>query len=209
MNIGRIFSPDNIVARVLSCICDGVWLTILWFVCSIPVVTIGASTKAVYAVTLKMVKGQEGIITKQFFEAFKESFWQSTAAWAIIVISGLVCSINIYFFYNQDSEFAKMMMLVQLVAAFIILSMFTYIFPAIAKFSNSLKNLFIISFVLAVRNLGWTLLMNTITVCFIVAGVYIMAPLLIISAGGIALLNSIMLAKIFDKYIVENDMQQV
>ena len=63
---------DNAVTHALSKICDMVCLNIMWLICCIPVVTIGASTTALYSVMLKMVKNEEGYIFRGFFKAFKE-----------------------------------------------------------------------------------------------------------------------------------------
>ena len=47
-------------------------------VCSLPIITIGASTTALYTVMLKLVKNEEGYIFKGFLHAFKLNFKQST-----------------------------------------------------------------------------------------------------------------------------------
>ena len=48
------FNYDNPVWRFIGKLGDLILLNILWIVCSIPVFTIGASTTAVYYVTLKL-----------------------------------------------------------------------------------------------------------------------------------------------------------
>ena len=62
---------DSGIMRVLSKICDIVCLNVLWLVCSLPIITIGASTTALYTVMLKLVKNEEGYIFKGFLHAFK------------------------------------------------------------------------------------------------------------------------------------------
>lgn len=54
------FNYDNPVWRFIGKLGDLILLNILWIVCSIPVFTIGASTTAVYYVTLKLAR-DEGI----------------------------------------------------------------------------------------------------------------------------------------------------
>ena len=49
----------------------------LWLLCSLPIVTIGPATAAVYAVTLKMARDEESGIVKPFFKAFREGFPQA------------------------------------------------------------------------------------------------------------------------------------
>ena len=49
---------DNVVVRALTKICDMMCLNVIWLICCIPIVTIGASTAALYSVMLKMVNGR-------------------------------------------------------------------------------------------------------------------------------------------------------
>ena len=46
---------DNGVTRFLGKVADFMFLNLLWIVCSIPIITIGASTTAMYSVMLKIV----------------------------------------------------------------------------------------------------------------------------------------------------------
>ena len=82
---------DNVVMRALSKICDMVFLNVLWVICSIPIVTIGPSTTALYTVMLKIVRNEEGYIFRGFFKAFKENFKQSTVIWLIIAVFSVLC----------------------------------------------------------------------------------------------------------------------
>ena len=53
---GDLFNQDNAFNRVMTRIFDLALLNILWTVCCLPVITIGASSIALYTVTLKMIK---------------------------------------------------------------------------------------------------------------------------------------------------------
>lgn len=90
----RFDITDNVIVRALSKICDMVCLNVLWLVCSIPIITIGASTAALYTVMLKMVKNEEGYIFRGFFKAFKSNFRQSTIMWLILLLLGIICWID-------------------------------------------------------------------------------------------------------------------
>ena len=60
-------------------------LNILMLICCIPIFTIGASVTAMYYVAFKMVKNEEGYITKSFFKAFRENFRQATPVWLVML----------------------------------------------------------------------------------------------------------------------------
>lgn len=73
-NLFNIFNPDNKIANFLTKIMYLAWLNFLWLICSLPIITIGASTTAVYYTAMRMARDDEGYIAKDFFHSFKENF---------------------------------------------------------------------------------------------------------------------------------------
>ena len=69
-----LFNYDNPVWRFIGKLGDLIVLNILWTICSIPIFTIGASTTAVYYVTLKLVRDEDDSTIKAFFRSFKSNF---------------------------------------------------------------------------------------------------------------------------------------
>ena len=57
----------------------------LWFMCCIPVFTIGAATTALYYTVNKSIKNDRGYASSEFFSAFKSNFKQSTVIWLIFL----------------------------------------------------------------------------------------------------------------------------
>ena len=95
--LSNIFNYDNPVWRFMGKFCDILLLNILWTLCSVPIVTIGASTTAVYYVTLKLVRDEEGPTVRSFFRSFKENFKQATVIWLILLVAGLLIGFDLYF----------------------------------------------------------------------------------------------------------------
>ena len=71
------FRGDSAYTQIMTKIFNIFWLSILWLLCCIPVITIGASTIALYYVMLKLVKDEETTVTREFFHSFKQNFLQS------------------------------------------------------------------------------------------------------------------------------------
>ena len=68
---------------------DLVFCNILFILCSLPVVTIGASLTALYRCTLSIAADtEETTIIRQFFKAFRRSFRRSTLLWLICLGAG-------------------------------------------------------------------------------------------------------------------------
>ena len=66
---------DNVVMRAMGKIADMICLNVLWLICCIPVITIGASTTALYTVMLRLVKDEEGYIFAALPRAVPALFW--------------------------------------------------------------------------------------------------------------------------------------
>lgn len=60
---------DNGVTRFLGKVADFMFLNLLWIVCSIPIITIGASTTAMYSVMLRLVKNEDGLHSKRVLKS--------------------------------------------------------------------------------------------------------------------------------------------
>lgn len=207
MDFGNLFSMDNPVWKYLGRIWDAIWLTVLWIVFSLPVITVGASTTALFYVAQKIVKDEEGAVAKQFVAAFRTNLKQATVIWLIMAALGVVLGVNLWFYHQVDTSFAKTFMIVLIIFTYVYLMVLHYIFAVLARFDNSVKNLFALSFLLSMKNFGWTLLMITITVCILAVGVFVFAGLLLAGAGLAALLDSWMFGHIFDQYIQENHLE--
>ena len=209
--MGGLFNLDNPVWRFMGKLADLMLLHLLWFICSIPIVTIGASTTAVYYVTLKLVRDEEGYTTKSFFKSFKENFKQSTIIWLIILGLGIVLAVDLKLYMNamgSGGNLQRIMAILFFSLAVIFVMTVMYVFPLQAKFVNPIKRTFINAFFMAIRHLPYTLLMIFITVFFYAAVLLIPQLSLFLIVFGITLpafLNSYFYARIFEKYIPKEE----
>ncbi len=101
--MGGLFSIENPFWQFINRLLHVILLNFLWFICSIPIVTMGAATTAVYSVTLKMVRNQEGYTVKSFFEAFRTNFRQSTVIWLILLVIGAVIGADLIVYLRASS----------------------------------------------------------------------------------------------------------
>ncbi len=72
--MGKFFNMDNPIMRVLAKIIDAFYISVLWIFFSIPIVTLGASTQALYYTVHKSLKGDRGYVWESFWTAFKDHF---------------------------------------------------------------------------------------------------------------------------------------
>ena len=162
--MNHLFNLDGPVLQFINKIVYSVYLNILWFICCIPVITIGASTTALFYVTLKISKDEEGSITKAFFHSFKENLRQGTAIWLILLAFGIILGIDGYVLYHMRFEnvFWTLCTAVFCVAAAAYAIILMYIFPLLARFDNTIGAMFKNALFIGVRFLFCTALMAVI-----------------------------------------------
>ncbi len=85
-----LFSYDSPLMTALTSIGDCICLSVLWIVFSLPVVTIGASTTALYAAAYHVVRKKEGGLWRVFWDAFRENFKRSTLLWLAAAVLALL-----------------------------------------------------------------------------------------------------------------------
>lgn len=138
----QLFSVENPVLRAISRMVDLVWLNILTLIGCIPIITAGASFAAMYSVLLKMVRNEEGYVTKGYLKGFKENFGKATKVWILALIIGTIGAINLYLISQGImSEFGILGEVVVTVVVFAVLAQLIwlmYILALIARYENTL-----------------------------------------------------------------------
>lgn len=146
----NFFNEDNFLHIFLNRTGDIIIANLLFLICSIPLVTIGASLTALHHCMLRIVKGNPSGITGMFFRSFRENFKQATGAWLILAAAGIVLLLNIRFLLVNPSGAAKPLLLLSCGMLVLVFVEGLYLFPVLAAFSNRLgalmKNAFLFAF---------------------------------------------------------------
>ena len=196
---------DNPIMNFLTTVCDIVILHFLWLLTSLPILTIGASTTALYYTTMKCIRNGHGGIVKMFFKSFKENFKQATGIGILVLVAGFICSFDIYYAVRMNQ---RGMLIIFTIMSIIYLFTVLYVFPLQAQFENTIKATIKNAFLLSIKNLPWTLLMAAITAAIIAACYFSSAFLgimLICAAGLHAYLCSLILVHLFREYMPEEE----
>ncbi len=203
---------DNVITRALSKICDMICLNVLWVICSIPIVTTGASTTALYTVMLKMVRNEEGYIFRGFFKAFKENFKQSTIIWLIVAALGAVWWIDYRVSGLMGQGISDVFRIIFLLLGFLLLSVIIYVFPLTARYENSISATFKNAIILTVAKLPYTFIMVAVLVIAVLASLWNTMMLMmalplwfIFGVSLIAWVNSYLLRRVFTVFEQEEE----
>lgn len=198
MIMNGLLNLDGPVMQFITKIVYSVYLNLLWLVCCLPVFTIGASTTALYYVSLKIVKNEEGNLTKAFFHSFRENLKQGTQIWLILFGLGAVLGVDGYVLYHMrfENAFWTLLTAVFIVAAVAYGIVLLYIFPLLAHFSNTTKAMFQNSLMIGMRFLLCTALMAVIYFAMLYVIINVCTPMIIFGQGTCALLCSWLLSNI-------------
>lgn len=179
----------------------------MWLICSIPLITIGASTTALIYSCMKLHK-EEGYVTKNFFSSFKENFKQSTLIWLIYLAVGAILVADLYF-WKQQSLGNKFVLGLSLALALLYGISLSYVFAIQAKFVNPIKNTLRYSVILPFKNMKETILILVtlgVVVYFNVTTIFVVNFFTLnVGVGFIAFLLTVFYGAVFDRYIPKEE----
>lgn len=208
----RFFNMDNKFFAVMGRVADLIILNVVFLICCLPIVTIGASLTALHYVTLKMARNEESYIVRSFFKSFKQNFKQATIINLIMLVIGAILYVDLNIVNYFSKPVSQILYVLFIAFGIIYLIVFLYIYPVLAKFYNSIKNTFRNAFLMSIRHLPYTILMALITLApasvFLIQSFRVQSTvLMLLIMMGFALeafINGHFLVKIFDNYIPED-----
>lgn len=209
--MGKFFNPDSPLMRFMTKVADLIILNILFLVTCLPVFTIGAALTGLYAVTLKMVRDQEGSITKSYFHAFRQNFRQATLLWLAVLALAVIFLLDIRVLNAVATDWAMGLKFAVEAVGVLALAVVQYLFPLVAKFEATLGTHVRNACLLALAYLPKTALLTGAVIgavyLSLLNNLTISIALIFWPMLGFALLafgNSGILAKIFGNFLRES-----
>ena len=91
--------PESKIMQIFYKATECMLLSILWVVTSLPVITIGASTTALYYAVVKVIRNNEGYVWGEFWNGFRTNFKQATIIWlvALLLLAGAAADIVVVY----------------------------------------------------------------------------------------------------------------
>jgi len=205
--MSRLFSLDSPVMNFLSNLADMILLNIVYLICCIPIITIGAATTALYTVTLKMVRKEYPAILKSFFTAFRKNLKTSTLCWIPMIVAAIILFLDYRLLGALPGTLQSVIRIALSIIALLYLMILLYLFPYIARFDNNVKNTFKNTLLISIMNLPLTLLMLVANITLIIVSlltfqtmIIALSAAILITFSVLAYLQSILFTRIFKKY---------
>lgn len=204
----RFFSMDNKFFTFMSRVGDFMILNVLWIICCIPIVTIGASTSALYYATLKIARNEDSYPARMFFRSFRQNLRQGICLTLIFLVLALVLFVDIRLCTSMGNTMGQVLAGLFLLMIFVFAIILSYTFPILAQFENSIRNILRNAMLMSISHLPFTLIILILDlipiVLFWVFPYYFFLSIpawLLFGFSVIAWINSKLFVRIFAKFI--------
>ena len=199
----KFFSYESKFSQLLLKLCYACYLNLLWFVCSLPIVTMGAATTALYYVTLKIAENREGDITQQFFQAFRANFRQATQLWLVLLALGGVLGTDIYVLRHLaatttglPAALLTLALALVIVACVVYTLVLLYVFALLARVENTNVAMLRNSLLMSLRYLSCSICLVAIHGAMAIVVIRFFTPALVLGEGVCALVGSYLLSPV-------------
>jgi len=197
------FNPKSAGIRFLTAICKLIIVNFLFLLTSVPIITLGASTTALYRITIAILAGDNPSVLKDYMKAFKDNFLKATGLLFLYVALAAFFLFEIYMVNNMMEESMRWCSYFAYFFLFVIFSSATYAFPLLAWFEESFKQILKNSVLIAVTNIPVTIMIAAITagMSYLIYQLTVTTMSLMVFMGfsTIALFYSLFFKRIFER----------
>lgn len=197
-----LFNPEAPFWRLMSSLVDLLALSLLWVFTSLPLVTLGPATAALYDAAARCVRrGKVGALSR-YFSTFRREFKEGVFLSLIFLVTGFLLLIPLRFFWLAvlaDLTGAKIVLAAYAIFLVIPLGAFCWAFPILSRFSFSLLGAVKISFQCSIAYLPVTVLLVVSAVLAGLVSALYWVPMLILPCL-VALLWTCFMERVFAKY---------
>lgn len=213
----KFFSYESRFSQLVLALCQSCLLNLLWLICSLPIFTIGASSTALFYVSLKIVRNEEQYVIPMFFRAFRENFRQATQLWLILLPIGLILGLDGYILFHLRASskgplaiFWTLLLALLIGAAILYAIILTYVFPLTATVRNTNAAMIKNSFLIGTHYLFATIMVFAVHFAMFFVIVRFFTPLIIFGEGLSCMLSAYLLNNVLAacSYDPESDSQK-
>ena len=203
---------NNPFIKMLETIANMLIATFLWFVFSLPVLTVVASSSALYHTMTKVVFGPKrgNGVFRDFFDSYKLNLVPGIKLFFIILIAGLFVAEGLWTGYQiyKLNIWGMLYMILGLLISAVVITTVIYIPPVLSRFVAPILSIIRLSVYFAMkkpfRNLFYLLLF-----LFLVYAIYAFPLALVIVPALFADLVRTYLEKDLQQFIKDNDLEEM
>lgn len=197
--------PDSWLIRLLTRVCDLLFLNIALVLSCCTVVLSGAAVTTLYSITLKMMRGQDCGPVKGFFRALRENFLLSSFAAILLLGDITLLAVLRSVLYAETLVMPPAVFVLLAILSVFLTALLSYLFPLLARFENTVSHHLSNAVRLSLANLPVTVLITTVNLLPLLIGLLFPALLGVVFAFWLlfgfaagAWINSFYLNRIFE-----------
>ena len=187
MAVKDIFKRNNPFNEMLTRVFNLLELNLLWIVFSLPIITLGASAAALYALCFQMLENRETSIFKEYVKVFKNNFRPSLPYTLTLLAGGVVLLADLHILGAGEGGSSGILYGCCLVLLAALAAVFSYAIPLFSRYENSfvgtMNNAWRLAAtqipqtlaLLAIHGLPWILLLKAPGIFFHVFWIWIFA----------------------------------
>ena len=160
--MGGFFNAESFIWKPFGYFADILLLSLLWFLCSLPVITLGAATTALYDSVAHGFRYGERQVYGRFFRTFRTELLgsiPSTLLW-LLVVGGCYWLLKRFVSAAGASDLSVVAAVAGLVLLIVITGIGCWVFPVLSRFTFRFTGLNLTALKLAFSHLPSTLLMS-------------------------------------------------
>ena len=196
----KLFDQEGGFWTLVNFIGDIFLLSLCWLVCSLPIVTAGAATTALYDATVHSFRFKEGGTFARFFRTFKNEFRLATLSWLMWLVIWATCFYMLSFAAGIDSMYLTVGLVIMLLPT----GISCWVFPILSRFTYDFSSLNKTALAFAGTHIIATLIIALSTLVAVYLCAWLWLPALFLPAL-LMLFWSLFMEKTFIKYMKSDD----
>ena len=155
----KLLSPDGNIMYFLTKAGQVIILNVIWLLSCIPIVTIGTATTSFYYAMMKNIRRNRSYPVVEYLASFKRTLGKGS-------IFTIIAGIWLFLLYHLQtvalsvgSETGLFLNKVYLALMVVTAAILLYLFPVLSRFTMSMSAMVKLAFVMAVRYIGYTVIM--------------------------------------------------
>lgn len=132
---------DGPLFEGMAYIINIIYVSVLWILFSIPIITIGASSTALYYTVTKVIRHGRSYIFREFWQSFKSNLKQSTAVWLIYLVMMGILLVDIRVMGAFGTAVSQTLQFVFIVGICMVSAVMVYALAYIARFTQDVRHI--------------------------------------------------------------------
>lgn len=202
----NLFRPDSPLMITMTQITDCIFLSLFWILGCVPVVTIGASTAALYDSVFRGYRQGDRHPWQRFAKVFRSSWKVGIVPTAVFLAVFAVLAKLLISIWNA-AVFGQCSWMLFSAAAFagvLVLGILSVLFPMLSRFENGVGTLLKNTVLLAMANLPRTLLLGILNAGAMLLCMRYVFPIFFLPALA-ALISTVLIEPMFRPYMPDEN----